>query len=130
MKPAFALLTLVALAGCKSDGPPAVTAPQVQPFQDMARTSDCADKKNRLFLIDGTFVFWDKAGSCADASYSQTLFGATPQDRLCNNSDSIAGPRRSCTDPGAALMFDTILAHLDEPDLGLGPDHTVRPIPL
>jgi hypothetical protein len=130
VRPAFALLTLAALAGCNSEQTPAVNAPEVQPFQEMARTSTCADKKNRLFLIDGAFVFWDKAGSCADASYSQTLFGATPQDRLCEYHDSIAGPRRDCTNAAYASMFDTILAHLDEPDLGLGPGHTVRPISL
>ena len=129
MRSALVLAAIASLGGCNSERPQ-VTAPDMYSFVAMARTSSCADKTNRLFLIDGAYVFWDKAGSCADASYSQTLFGATPQDRLCESSDSIAGPRRVCANPALAPMFDTILAHLGEPDLGLGPGHTVNPIPF
>lgn len=121
-------LTLPAQWGCRSSE--RLLAPDPRPFVEMARQSDCADRTNRLFVIDRTLVFWDKAGSCADAAYSQTLFGATPQDLLCRYGDSIAGPQKECRDPRFEKLFDIILAHLDEPDLGLGPSHTVRPIPF
>jgi hypothetical protein len=121
-------LSLPAQWGCKSGE--RLLAPDPRPFVEMARQSDCADRTNRLFLIDGALVFWDKAGSCADAAYSQTLFGATPRDVLCRYGDSIAGPRKECTDPRFEKQFDIILAHLDRPDLGLGPGHTVRPLPF
>ena len=123
-------LTLPAQWGCNSSERRTVLAPDPRPFEEMARQSDCADRTNRLFLIDGALVFWDKAGTCADAAYSQTLFGATPQDLLCRYGDSIAGPQRECRDPRFEKLFDIILTHLDEPDLGLGPGHTVRPIPF
>ena len=130
-RPAAAcLLAALLLIGCNSGQPGEVVSPDAQPFVEMARQADCADQKNRLFLIDGSLVFWDKAGQCSDAAYAQTLFGATPQTVLCRYGDSIAGPRRECPDPRYQSMFDTITAHAGEPDLGLGPRHTVRPIPI
>jgi hypothetical protein len=42
-------------------------------FINLAKDASCANTKNRLFVIDQKQVFWDKAGSCADAAYSQTL---------------------------------------------------------
>ena len=122
------VLTLPAQWGCKSSE--RLLAPDPRPFVEMARLSDCADQRNRLSLIDGALVFWDKAGSCADAAYSQTLFGATPENLLCRYGDSIAGPQREIRDPRYEKLFDIILAHLDEPNLGLGPPHTVRAIPF
>ena len=121
-------LTLPAHGGCKPSE--RLLAPDPRPFVEMARQSDCADQKNRLFLIDGALVFWDKAGNCADGAYSQTLFGATPEDLLCRYGDSIAGPLKACEAPRYEKLFDIILSHLDEPDLGLGPEHTVRAIPF
>ena len=90
----------------------------------------CADIRNRLFLIDDQWVFWDQAGNCADASYAETLYGSSPDEVLCNAHDSIAGPMKHCTDPQHLDLFNTITAHLDQPDLGLGSDHTVEPIPF
>ena len=98
------------------------------PFQKMAREGPCAESRNRLFLIDGQWVFWDRAGRCADAAYSQTLFGATVNDRLCDFHDSIAGPLKSCREERVRQIFDTIIANLDKPDLGLGPQHQIQPI--
>ncbi len=88
----------------------------------------CADIHNRLFLIDDQLVFWDIAGNCADASYSQILFGSTPDEILCRLNDSIAGPMKSCDDESYQEMFDTITANLDQPDLGLGEAHTVEAV--
>jgi len=100
------------------------------PFVEMARQAGCADIRNRLFVIDQTLVFADQSGNCADASYSQTLFGKTVGQVLCVNHDSIAGPMKNCMDPSYAALFDTILTHLDEPDLGLGSSHTVQQLTL
>jgi hypothetical protein len=107
----------------------ATTAIAVKPFQDVARKSPCTETKNRLFLIDGTSVLWDRAGNCPDNAYEQTWYGATPGEVLCRAQDSIAGPRKTC-DPSRAAEFDTMIENLDAPDLGLGGGHKVRRIPL
>jgi len=126
--------TLVALAlgifGCS--GSPKEAAPEVDlsPFRDLARSSDCTDIKNRLFLIDGRLVLWDRQGNCPDASYAVRLSDGTVDNVLCELNDSIAGPRKECRESEYAEMFDTITANLDKPDLGLGPAHTITPITL
>ena len=123
-------LGVPALSGCNSAERHTVLSPDPRPFEELARHAECADLRNRLFLIDGSLVLWDRAGSCADAAYSQALYFATPDRLVCRLSDSIGGPQRECRDPRFSPLFDTMLAHLDEPDLGLGPRHTVRPIPF
>jgi hypothetical protein len=101
----------------------------LEPFKELARSGDCADVRNRLFLIDRHLVFWDRESRCADAAYAQALYGRTVEHLICDAHDSIAGPVRGCHDADRyAAMFDTMLKNLDAPDLGLGPDHTVEPI--
>jgi hypothetical protein len=99
-------------------------------FKSLARQKPCADRINRLYLIDGQLVFNHAEGSCMDAAYSYTLYGANPSDVKCALGDSIAGPRRSCADATYSGLFDTILGHLGQPDLGLGSAHTVAAIPF
>jgi hypothetical protein len=128
---------LVLATGCAYQ-PPAPVAPTAQPtgerdlsaFKDMIGSAECSDISNKLYLIDGDLVFWDVRGKCSDASYSYTLFGDSPDDVLCQRHDSIAGPGGACRGDVYRQMLDTIAANLDKPDLGLGPDHTVVPIPL
>lgn len=95
-------------------------------FITLASSASCANLRNRLFVIDQKLVFWDKAGSCADAAYSLSLFGNTPQNILCSKSDTIAGPKTSCTDEQYRNMFDAIGQNLDKTDLGLGNGHLVQ----
>jgi hypothetical protein len=95
-------------------------------FQAMAREASCSENRNRLFIIDGKQLLWDHAGSCADASYEQVLFGARPDAVLCRNGDTIAGPRLSCTDDASRSMFETIVKNLDKADFGLGSAHKVE----
>lgn len=107
-------------------GEPNPAALATAPFVEMARTASCAETKNRLFVIDGKQVFWDHAGRCADASYEQVLFGSKPESRLCSYGDTIAGPKTYCQDESARALFETIVKHADEPDLGLGSGHKVE----
>lgn len=107
---------------------PGTTPVSTELFARAARAEACAGLRNRLFLIDGKRVFWDRAGNCADNSYAQRLYGATPDALLCSAADSIAGPRVACSDESARVMFDTIRANLDRADLGLGRDHKVEPL--
>ncbi|RJG15111.1 hypothetical protein D3872_14620 [Massilia cavernae] len=97
-------------------------------FAARAREEACAGVRNRLFVIDGKKVFWDRAGNCPDNSYAQRLYGVTPDALLCEAMDSIAGPRISCKDSAARSLFDTILANLERDDLGLGIAHKVEPL--
>lgn len=83
-----------------------------------------------MFVIDQMIVLIDHAGNCADASYSQVLYGDSVNDVLCDLHDSIAGPVKNCSDPAYADMFEIIITHLAAPDLGLGPTHVVRQLPL
>jgi hypothetical protein len=119
---------LFVLAGCVWISFGSSSAVDLAPFKAMAANGSCADVRNRLFLIDDQWVFWDVAGSCADAAYSQTLFGSTPDDVLCSYHVSIAGPMKDCQDDQYLGMFDTMTANLDSPDLGLGSGHSVQPV--
>jgi hypothetical protein len=101
-------------------------APVTADFIAQAQAANCADQRNRLFVIDKKMVFWDRAGNCPDNSYARTLYGATPQALLCSVSDSIAGPRTSCVDTQSRALFDIIIANLDKSDLGLGSSHQVE----
>jgi hypothetical protein len=101
----------------------------LDPFKDLARAADCADVRNRLFLIDGHLVFWDRESTCKDAAYAQVLFGRTVERLICEAHDSIAGPVRACHDGGPyRAMFETMIENLDQPALGLGSGHTVSAI--
>ena len=116
------------LPGC--NGNPAEPRAEIDltSFKALGRGDSCTKIRNRLFLIDGKLVFWDRAGNCPDATYGETLFGSTTSDALCVFHDSIAGPIKICQDDGYREMFDTIIANLDKPDLGLGSHHKVQPI--
>lgn len=127
---AVVMAGVLACGGCRDQATGPRTPINVEPFREMARASGCADVRNRLFLIDERLVFWDRAGNCADAAYAQVLFSDSVDHQLCHLQDSIAGPMRGCGDARYASMFDTITANADKPDLGLGPDHRVRAIPL
>lgn len=134
------LLVVFGLAGCSRDNPNESTSvrdtpPDSQhlidlgPFKELARTSSCADKSNRLFLIDDRLVFWDRDSQCADAAYARVLYLGSVDHVVCDLHDSIAGPQRSCSDSGAdAKLFDIMVENLQAPDLGLGAEHTVTPI--
>lgn len=128
-----ALVSLSTLSACggntlnSSNGNGNTPAPvATSAFVEMAQTASCSNFKNRLFVIDQKFVLWDKAGSCSDASYAQTLFGNTAQTVLCSNADSIAGPRLTCSDKDSEALFKTVLQNLDKFDLGLGKAHLVQ----
>lgn len=129
-------LTLVGCGGGSSGLNQPSAAPQVEAaiktedFVALTVNANCANTRNRLFVIDAKYVLWDKAGTCADAAYSQTLFGRTPQSVLCTNGDTIAGPRSSCSDQQYANLFQTVIANLDKSDLGLGVGHTIVPVPV
>jgi hypothetical protein len=106
-------------------GEPNGGAPVVSEFIKMAQAQGCSEEKNRLFVIDGKQVFWDRAGNCPDNSYSKVLFGFAPEQVSCQVSDSIAGPRTFCADDKSRALFDVILKNLDKADLGLA-DHKVE----
>jgi hypothetical protein len=121
---------LLLLASCAGNSTEPRSAVDLAPFKKMARAGGCADIRNRLFLIDDQLVFWDRAGNCADGAYGQTLYGSTPDQVLCVLHDSIAGPMKNCRDERYQDTFDTMTANLDKRDLGLGPGHTVQPVPF
>jgi hypothetical protein len=122
------LAVLLLLASCEDELTQHHSRDNLAPFREMASTAGCSDIRNRLFLIDGQLVFWDRAGNCFDNSYSLTLYGSTVDNILCYLHDSIGGPVRGCQDDSYQDMFDTIIANLDKLDLGLGPEHTVQVI--
>lgn len=98
-------------------------------------TTSCADIRNRVLLIlepGNSYrrtVLLDQAGNCSDASYRQVLYGDEDgRKTLCSNMESIAGPQKGCPAGSYLAMFETILANLDAPDLGLGSGFDVRQI--
>lgn len=123
------LLLTAILSACGGSGKLAET-PAPSPlvttdFIALASGASCANLRNRMFVIDQKQVVWDKAGSCADASYELVLFGNTTKDVLCSSADSIAGPKTTCVDQQYRSMFDLISKNLDKADLGLGSGHQV-----
>jgi hypothetical protein len=92
--------------------------PDTAKFIAMAKSAQCSDLRNHLFLIDQKYVYWDHAGNCADASYAQALYGSDPDKPLCSTSDTIAGPRTSCSDESVRQLFEGIQQNRDKPDLG------------
>ncbi|MES2901087.1 MAG: hypothetical protein V4723_15265 [Pseudomonadota bacterium] len=140
---ALPVLGMLMLAGCgggeSAPAPmPPVQSPGIQigePTPGLFDTSshlrqaanaECADRTNKLYVIDNKYVFWDRAGNCPDNSYSHSLMGSDAAAPLCTASDSIAGPVVRCTDDSVRPMFDTIRANLGKADLGLGPTHAVK----
>ena len=117
-------------AGCGDRQSPIQNGIELAQFVEMARESDCAEQRRRLFVIDGVLVFFDRAGDCPDNTFSETLFGGSVDEVLCVSHDSIAGPVTMCHDPAFQGLFETILTHLGEPDLGLGSGHTVHRVPV
>jgi hypothetical protein len=127
----LAAADVLLIGSCESASNDAVSQVDLAPFQAMARAADCADKQNRLFLIDDRLVFWDREGSCPDMFYTFTLFDSTVENDLCSRADSIGGPNATvCSDESFRELFEAIVASRDEPDLGLGPGHRVQFVPL
>jgi len=97
----------------------------LESFKERAKGAMCADRANRLFLIDDHLVFWDRRGNCPDAAYHYRLYAGSPERLICERLDTIAGPRERCEDERFRGLFRQILANLEEPDLGLGSQHKV-----
>ena len=97
-------------------------------FRELALNADCADLSNDLFLINNEMVFWMVEGSCADASYKYTLFGNNPDDILCKEFDTIAGPNIEYFNEDYKELFQIIIDNRYNDDLGLGSDYIVTEI--
>ena len=94
-------------------------------FVSLAENTNCAEDRNQLYLIDGQYFFHTTKGWCMDAAYAHTLYGATLQEKLCSLEDSFAGPLSTC-EPAFEEIFEIMVQHLDQPDLGLGDGHSVE----
>jgi hypothetical protein len=114
-------------AAAQKTGAPAMSSTA---FITMAKESSCHQIRNKLYLIDGSVVFWDRIGNCPDNAHEQTLFGASPATVLATSHDSIAGPMQKINDEKYRAMYTTIMANRDAPDLGLGNAHKVQPLAL
>jgi hypothetical protein len=129
VRPVLLAVVAAALAcatGCQFNEKEQVIPSKWAPFIEQAQQASCTDIRNRLFVIDHALVFADRAGNCVDMSHSEVLYRGTIDDVLCFDQDSIGGPQFGCPDPSYKPMFDTIMTHLDESDLGLGPAHSVQ----
>ena len=129
----YAMLLMVGLlcsVGCEDKSTGLDSEIDLDPFEVMARTSVCADIRNNLFLIDHRLVFWDREGSCVDAGYAHMLFAGTVDSVLCEIYESVAGVITNYWDESYRAMFDTMVANLDQPKLGIGQSHSVQRIPF
>lgn len=123
-----ASLLLILALSCSDDAisPPGLL--DVTPFIEQAQSSECAQTRNNLYLIDTELVFWDTEGLCEDAAYSQALYGGSTDNILCLHAQTIAGEITVYNDESYKALFDTMIANLDEPDLGIGEEHSVKVI--
>lgn len=122
------LLLLIIPFSCGTSGSGNESSIDLEPFIRQARNAQCSSIRNNLYVIDNILVFWDRAGDCPDNSYAQTLYGQNIDQVLCKHFDSIAGPKTTYYDDKYKELFDTVLANLDKPDLGLGSEHRVAPV--
>jgi hypothetical protein len=99
-------------------------------FVAAARAESCANTSNHLYVVDHKYVFWERAGTCADAAYARTLYGDSQDKMLCTQSDSIMGPRTSCTDESVHPLFDTLVQNRDRAGLGLGTGHVIEEVAI
>src|SRR5712672_95721 len=124
------LATLVAvtfsIVSCGNGRSTAASQIDENAFIQLALQATCADIKNRLYVVDQVLVLSDRAGSCPDASFGQVLYGRTVNDVYCTNQDSIAGPVKRCDAVAYQSIFDTMIINLTQPDLGLGPTHSIK----
>ena len=128
---AAALVGLFALRGCAESGLLDPNRyPALAPYVDIAQRSACADQVDRLYWIDRRLVFWQRAGTCPDASWFDALYEGTSLEALCTAGDRIGGKQQACRVPMSAPLFRTIEAHSTEVDLGLGPGHTVEQVAI
>jgi hypothetical protein len=88
-----------------------------------AKMANTLYTSEKFYLIDNSVILAVRTGAAADASYSHVLLDKN-LNQLCIVSDSIAGPRESCTDSSKKAMFDIAVANLDKANLGLT-GHTV-----
>ena len=72
----------------------------------------------KLFIIDDSLLFVQRAGFASDYSFHHLLFDKN-QKELCSYADNFAGPKLECSDLGKKELFDTIIKNLDKPSLGL-----------
>jgi len=131
----FALLgaaVLVSIAGCRDVSNDSGLRVDLTPFKAMAGASVCVDRRNRLFLIDDRLVFWDRESNvCFDALYSLTLYGRSVDTVLCERHDAVGeGNVTNCPYEAYRDTFQRIITSLDDPTLGLGPEHTVQVVPF
>ena len=117
-------VVLFLLVACAAGSSNEQISLDMEPFLQMTVDAACADLRNQLYVIDDQFVFWAAEGQCNDAGYAYTLYGATPDEKLCYLEDSLMGPRSSCQ-PDLEALFETIQQNLDHPNLGLDENHTV-----
>ncbi len=120
----LAISLMLLSSACATDRATPQIGIDLQPFVEFAREAGCAQRVNRIWVIDDQLVFWDRRGDCPDNAYRQVLFADDPDQVLCELSDSIMGPRQSCEEEYQDL-FNEILENLDAPDLGLGANHQV-----
>ena len=123
------IVAMILLSACAAEPSNQPMALDTDPFLHMAENAACADLRNQLYVIDDQFVFWAAEGQCNDASYAYTLYGATPDEKLCTLEDSFMGPRSTCQ-PELEALFETIQKNLDHPNLGLDENHTVMEVML
>jgi hypothetical protein len=116
----------VAIVSCGGGQSTATLQIDENAFIQLALQATCADIKNRLYVVDQVVVLSDRAGSCPDASFAEVLYGRTVNDVFCTNQDSIAGPVKRCDAVAYQSMFDTMISNLAQPDLGLGPMHSIK----
>jgi len=124
------LATLVAvtfsIVSCGNGRSTAESQVDENAFIQLALQATCADIKNKLYVVDQVLVLSDRAGSCPDASFGQVLYGRTVNDVYCTNQDSVAGAVKHCDMVAYQSMFDTMIINLTQPDLGLGPTHSIK----
>jgi hypothetical protein len=126
LNPLFAALALL-LAGCTTPPPAPVT--DTDQFIALDGQAPCAKQGNRLFVIDGTYVYWDRGATCTEQVHR--LYGNTVEALLCVYLNAPQGARTECKEPPSVrTLFETIIKSRLEDGLGLGTAHKLTQLSL
>ena len=123
------LSVLILLVACgRSKGTSDTASIDLEPFITQAKSTSCADSKNKLYFINDQLVLWDRDGSCPDSSFQLVLYNESINQVMCERYDSIDGEQIIYNDESYKELFDIMKINLDKADLGLGSSYNVEEI--
>lgn len=120
----FVLLSVVSVTLAQDSYARKISRSDIEKIKQIMNQERCFDIKSKLYVINDSYCFWIREGTCSDNSYSYNLYGPKAK-LLCYQRETIAGTDKKCNKETDKL-FATIIGNLEKGNLGLGADNKVR----